>query len=369
MTLINSIQNTIKKNGAIPFVDFMQMALYSPQWGYYNTTLQPFGPTGDFTTAPELTPLFGYAIANQCEEILNELNNPILFEFGAGSGRLCVDVLTHLERLDALPEEYHILDVSGHLQARQQELIQQTIPHLATRVRWLHQWPNTPFNGVVIANEVLDAMPVHRFLKTEHELFELYVDLNQQGNLIETVKPCSNTQLIKHIQTVFPETIYPYQSEINLFVDDWILQCHDMLEQGVMLILDYGFPRQEFYHPDRNQGTLMCHYQHQTHTNPLVNVGQQDITAHVDFTHVAEAAFNAGFKISGYTNQASFLLGNGILDLLEKVAENKRVNAQQATKMLLQPNEMGELFKVIALSKQMELRLKGFQFHDKRVSL
>jgi SAM-dependent MidA family methyltransferase len=164
--------------------------------------------------------------------------------------------------------------------------------------------------------------------------------------------------------------LFPYQSEANLFIDDWLQECHAMLNTGAVFLLDYGFPRHEYYHPDRHQGTLMCHYQHRAHTNPLTHIGEQDITAHVDFTHVADAAVSAGFHVAGYTNQASFLLANGLLNCLTDIAdEHQRVKSQQALKQLIQPNEMGELFKVIALTKQLDFSLNGFQLHDKRVSL
>lgn len=369
MTLLELVHDALETKGAMPFVDFMQLALYAPQLGYYNAGLPTFGAGGDFITAPELTPLFGFTLANQCAQVLNELTNPIIFEFGAGSGRLCVDILMRLEQLNALPLEYHILDVSCHLQSRQQQLVQQTIPHLADKIKWLSSWPTESFTGVIIANEVLDAMPVHRFLQTKDGLHEIYVGLNETGDLSEIMKPCSNPRVISHVNMILPQVLSPYQSEINLFIDDWVLQCHAMLDAGAMFILDYGFPRHEYYHPDRNQGTLMCHYHHQAHTNPLVYVGEQDITAHVDFTHVAEAALKAGFHVAGYTNQASFLLGNGLLTLLEQVTGEGLINTQQAVKTLLQPNEMGELFKVIALTKRLDMTLNGFQWHDKRASL
>ena len=332
--------------------------------------MQKFGPEGDFITAPELTPLFGQALANQCQQVLATLDAPIVFEFGAGSGRLCVDLLIQLERLNCLPSEYHILEVSGNLRHRQQELVQLEIPHLANKIRWLSTWPEKPFNGVVIANEVLDAMPVKRFLQTANGLMESYVALNEKGMLEEVFKPSTDSRLLAHVQTVLPPDWFPYQSEANLFIDDWLQQCYAMLGCGAVFLLDYGFPRHEYYHPDRHQGTLMCHYRHRAHSNPLIHLGEQDITAHVDFTHVADAAVLAGFHVAGYTNQASFLLANGLLNLLSAIVdERERVKSQQAVKQLIQPNEMGELFKVIALTKQLDLALNGFQLHDKRVSL
>lgn len=370
MNLLTRIATEIKQRGELPFVEFMQQALYAPHFGYYSSGLQKFGSQGDFTTAPELTPLFGQTLAQQCQQILHHLAEPILFEFGAGSGRLCVDLLKTLERLDCLPKQYHILEVSANLRQRQLALINEEIPHLLPRVVWLEQWPDKPFKGVVIANEVLDAMPVHRFLQSEEGLLENFVGLNSQGELIDCFKPCTNQRLIDHVKVVLATEQSPYFSEANLFIDDWIKQIYTMLEQGIVLLIDYGFPRHEYYHPDRKAGTLMCHYHHQAHDNPLIHLGEQDITAHVDFTHVAEAAVQAGFHVAGYCNQASFLLSNGLLSLLADLNEElPRFRAQQAVKQLLQPSEMGELFKVIALNKNMDIALQGFQLQDKRASL
>lgn len=370
MSLLSLIHTQIEQQGDMPFVEFMQQALYNPHFGYYSAGLQKFGAQGDFTTAPELTPLFGQTLANQCQQLLATMDAPVLFEFGAGSGRLCIDLLTQLERLNCLPCAYHILEVSNNLRQRQHELIREKIPHLLDRVTWHDCWPKKAFKGVIIANEVLDAMPIDRFLQTENGLLESYVTIKAQGELAEVFKPCTNSRLLSHIQTILPKEQTPYQSEVNLFIDDWIKQCYAMLAEGAMFLIDYGFPRHEYYHPDRNTGTLMCHYRHHAHSNPLVHIGEQDITAHVDFTHVAEAAHAAGFHVAGYTNQASFLLANGLLSLLEELADgNSRLNAQQAVKQLIQPNEMGELFKVIALTKNIEITLAGFQLQDKRASL
>lgn len=355
---------------AIPFVDYMHHALYEPNFGYYSTGQQKFGAEGDFITAPELTPLFGQTLANQCQEILAHLTQPIIFEFGAGSGRLCVDVLTRLEAQGSLPIAYWILEVSPDLRQRQQALIQQSLPHLFERVVWLSRWPKQAFQGVVIANEVLDAMPVHRFLQMKEGIFEVYVGLNTHGELVELIKPCPNHTLLDYVQSNIPSDWHPYLSEVNLFIEGWLRQCFTMLQQGALLLIDYGFPKHEFFHPDRNQGTLMCHYRHRAHSNPYAHPGQEDITAHVNFTQVAEAASSAGFHVAGYTNQAAFLLSNGLLNLLETIDDTKkRIMAQQAVKQLTFPSEMGELFKVMALSKGLDIPLMGFQLHDKRASL
>lgn len=354
----------------LAFADFMQLALYQPQFGYYSAGLQKFGPGGDFITAPELSPLFGKTLAKQCQQVLQTLTSPIILEFGAGSGRLCIDMMKQLEELDSLPEAYHILELSSSLRQRQQEAIRQEIPKLATRIHWLDAWPKTPISGVMIANEVLDAMPVHRFLLQEGQILESYIHLNDDDTLSEQFHPCQNQRLLSYLASHLPQEVEPYLSEVNLFVPGWIAECHRHLAQGLILLIDYGFPRHEYYHKDRRQGTLMCHHQHHSHPDPLWQIGEQDITAHVDFTQVAEAAVDAGFEVAGFTNQAAFLLANGILDELALIKDDReRFAAQQAVKRLLNPHEMGELFKVMALCKGVEESLTGFQWQDKRWAL
>ncbi len=370
MSLLQKLQQQLAQEKEIPFMEFMQLALYDPHQGYYSSGLTKIGSQGDFITAPELTPLFGYTLANQCQQVLSLLKNPMILEFGAGTGALCVAVLEHLEQLTALPEAYLILELSAHLRHCQKELVQEKIPHLAHKVQWLEQWPSTSFNGIIIANEVLDAMPVHRFKLSEDRLLESYISIDPQGQLIEQFKACHNERLLTYLHNKLPHLQPVYVSEVNLFIDDWIKQNYQLLEQGMVLLIDYGFPRHEYYHPDRQQGTLMCHYQHHAHSNPLIHVGEQDITAHVDFTHIAEAGQNAGFHVAGYTNQASFLLANGLLHLVNNIErERESFRAKQAVKQLIQPSEMGELFKIIALTKNLDIPLNGFLLNDKRVSL
>ena len=369
MTLTTQIQNSIQQNGAITFAEFMQRALYTPNLGYYSSQATKFGPGGDFTTAPELTNLFGYTLANEFQKLLANNNLPIILEFGAGSGKLCIDILTRLDTLGTLPQEYHIVELSADLRQRQQQLVQQAIPHLASRVKWLSSLPQESFAGIVVANEVLDAMPVARFYKSHNEILESYIDCAQDGTLFEEFRAITTPDLKEYITEKLPH-LDNYISEVNLWLPGWFNACANMLEIGAMFILDYGFPRHELYHVDRKLGTLMCHYQHTAHTNPLINIGMQDLTTHVDFTHVAESAFDAGFHVAGYTNQASFLLANGLLNLLSEVEDEKLlILQQQAVKKLIQPHEMGELFKVIALTKNIHNSLIGFQLNDKRVNL
>jgi SAM-dependent MidA family methyltransferase len=370
MTLLHKLGEQLAQQKEMPFVDFMQAALYDPEAGYYSSGLTKIGVQGDFITAPELTPLFGYTLANQCQQVLSLFDQPVILEFGAGTGALCVALLEHLEHLNCLPETYFILELSAHLRHCQKELVAQKIPHLVDKVHWLDHWPKQAFNGVIIANEVLDAMPIHRFLVEEDRILESYISLSEQGQLIEQFKPCQNQRLFDYITKTLPPITAPYLSEANLFIDHWVTENYNLLQHGLVLLIDYGFPRHEYYHADRYQGTLMCHHQHRAHTNPLIHVGEQDITAHVDFTQIAEAGQQAGFHVAGYTNQASFLLANGLLHLLDDIEDKHQLfRAKQAVKQLIQSSEMGELFKVIALSKNIEIPLNGFLLNDKRVSL
>jgi SAM-dependent MidA family methyltransferase len=368
MSLAKTLQQMIQKQKRISFAELMQVALYAPQEGYYSSMKPKFGPSGDFITAPELSPLFGKTLASQCQQIFACLSQPSLLEFGAGSGALCVDLMRQLEVLQALPQNYFILELSSSLRHLQKETIAAKIPHLQHKIHWLSQLPKN-FEGVVIANEVLDAMPVHRFMQTDQGIKESFIGLDADGQLIEEFLPCHNERLLNHIQTKLPQLDAPYLSEVNLFLDGWLKALAECIEKAAVLLIDYGFPRREYYHPDRSCGTLMCHYQHQAHTHFLEHLGEQDLTAHVDFTHVAEAGQDAGFEVAGYTNQASFLLANGLLSLLDDLDEISLFKEKQALKQLTLPHEMGELFKVMALTKQLDLDLQGFLLNDKRVSL
>lgn len=368
MELIEVIKNRIQTQGDISFAEFMQMALYDPHSGYYTTKFNKIGEDGDFITAPEISALFGYALANQAQQVLAEIDNPVILEFGAGTGKLCVDILTQLEKINMLPDTYYILEVSGELQIRQKQFITENIPHLAAKVTWLQELPIKPLQGVVVANEVLDAMPVNRFFIQDKELYEGYVTITD-NQLTEKIVPNTNPELAKYVDEFLIEDYKAYQSEANLFAEHWIKSLATTLSIGAVFILDYGFPAHEYYHLDRSTGTLMCHYQQKSHANPFINVGEQDITAHVNFTHIAESAYKSGFNISGYTNQATFLLNNAILDFVQGADDKHVIQHNQALKTLLQPSEMGELFKVIALTKNIDIDLNGFKFNDKRVSL
>jgi SAM-dependent MidA family methyltransferase len=362
-----------EKGGAIPFSEFMNLALYAPAMGYYVAGQRRFGAQGDFVTAPELGDVFGRCLARQVAQILSTMNGECdVLEFGAGSGRLAVSLIKELEHLDVLPERYLILETSPDLQQRQQQTIRQQVPQHVERFVWLDSMPEQAINGVILANEVLDAMPVEIFAVDEEGNSQQYLvraaedgfqwdSRLAEGNLAEQ---------ITHLQLSSG-----YISELNPAVDGWIAMLAQGLEQGVVLLIDYGFPRHEYYHPQRSAGTLMCHYRHHSHGDPLTLVGIQDSTAHVDFTAVAEAAVAAELDVLGFTTQANFLLGSGLAELIpaginnEEKLTKEQLSMNHEIQMLTSPAEMGELFKVIALGKNFDQQLAGFGFKDMRGKL
>ena len=362
-------------NGLITFARFMELALYAPGLGYYAAGARKFGEAGDFVTAPEISPLFSQCLAQQCQQVLRHIGGDIL-EFGAGTGAMASDVLLELERLNSLPGHYFILELSADLQQRQQETLRRRAPHLFERVEWLSALPAPGFKGVILANEVVDAMPVH-LIRFEGQVGrEGFVGWEGDG-FVWRDGPPSTPELQQHITTLQEsldsETFCTgYTTEINLAQRGWISSLGELLAQGVALIIDYGFPRHEYYHPERACGTLMCHYRHRAHGDPLILAGLQDITAHVDFTALAEAALESGLEVLGYTAQAQFLLATGLGERIAAVDQSdmrRYLEMTQQVKKLTLPNEMGELFKVLALGRGYEGLLNGFMLQDRRHTL
>ncbi len=353
--VLQHICHLIDQNGPLSFYQYMQQALYAPGLGYYSAGATKFGKAGDFTTAPELSPAFGQSIAQQCGEVFKDINSPVILELGAGSGALAVSLLKQLQDMDQLPEHYYILDVSADCRQRQHQRLQEQAPDLLSRVTWLNHLPQQALEGVILANEVLDAMPVHKFRYT-HNCLEEYHVTHQQQQLTWEISPCTNDALRTAVDNLNITSDRPYESEINLALPAWITSLSNCLSQGLILLIDYGFPRQEYYFPERHMGTLMCHYQHRAHDNPLIYPGIQDITAHVDFTAVAEAAFTNELTVAGYTHQAAFLASCGIHDLIQ---QHQTLNTS-TIHTLLHPSEMGELFKCIALTRHLDKPLLGF---------
>jgi SAM-dependent MidA family methyltransferase len=367
-TLQGQIELVIASAGGwISFARYMELALYAPGLGYYAAGAGKFGAEGDFVTAPEISPYFSRALARHAEPILVDTGGDIL-ELGAGSGRLAVDLLGALTGSNALPRRYFILEVSPDLRQRQQQLIARERPEWLDRVVWLDRLP-ADFSGLVLANEVLDALPVHLLHWQADGLQERGVCLAGDG-FAWCDRPIADHRLAQ-AAAALPAQAPDYVSEINLAGAGLIQSLASMLQGGGMLFLDYGFPRAEYYHPQRNSGTLMCHYRHRAHTDPFFLPGLQDITAHVDFTAMADAALDADMEVVGYCNQATFLMNCGLLDDLGSLTPGSMdyLRAMSGIQKLLQPAEMGELFKVLGLTKGLAAPLIGFQRGDRRPTL
>ncbi|NJD26281.1 MAG: class I SAM-dependent methyltransferase [Betaproteobacteria bacterium] len=366
--LADTLRDAIAAGGGwLSFARFMELALYAPGLGYYTAGATKFGAAGDFVTAPEMTPLFGRVLARQAAEVM-AVSAPAIIEAGAGSGRLAGDLLGELERLGALPESYAILELSPDLRERQRATLAAAVPHLLSRVVWLDALPER-FSGLVIGNEVLDAMPVHVVAWRDAGTFERGIALDADGGFTWNERRATG-HLLAAAEEIGRQCLLPpgYESEIALAPRAWVGEWGSRLESGALLLIDYGFPRREFYHPQRGRGTLMCHYRHQAHPDPFLLPGLQDITAHVDFTAVAAAADAAGLDVLGYASQGQFLLNGGILDLLAPENDGSAAwfRAAGAVNKLILPHEMGELFKVIAIGRGLPRSPSGFARGDQR---
>ena len=360
--LTATIRDEIESAGGwISFARYMELALYAPGMGYYSAGSEKLGVAGDFVTAPEISPLFARTLARQAADIITSTSGSIL-ELGAGSGRLAAELLLALEALDRLPEHYAILEVSADLQARQRERIAAVAPHLLARVAWLSELP-ARWRGLVLANEVLDALPVHLVVNDDGTWRERGVTWAgalrwQDAEIASRALAAATAHL--------PEDA-GYLTEINLAAVKLTASLAEILEAGTLLFVDYGFGRREYYHPQRSAGTLMCHYRHHAHDDPFFLPGLQDITAHVEFTAIAEAGLERGLVLQGYTTQARFLLNCGITELVQAVPVEDTANylpLVAGVQKLLAPSEMGELFKVIALGRGMDGPLVGFTAGD-----
>ena len=365
--LIALIRDEIAASGGhISFARYMELALFAPGLGYYAAGSRKFGQQGDFVTAPEISALFSRTLARQVAAVLVHIADGEILEVGGGSGVMAADILAELEALDALPSRYAILELSAELQQRQRDTLAARVPHLLSRVHWLTHLPAAGFRGVVLANELLDALPVQCFCVEQDAVRERVVGWDGQRFQWQTVEPGS-AALKEALTAVAADLPVGYCSEINLAASAWVSSIAALLESGVLLLIDYGFPRHEYYHPQRSTGTLMCHYRHRAHDDPFVYPGLQDITTHVDFTAIAEAAHAAGLQVCGYNTQGLFLLANGITELAEQ-ADNERERIQQVQQLrtLTMPTEMGEQFKVMALCRDYQQPLQGFSLQDLR---
>ncbi|MFV2059110.1 MAG: class I SAM-dependent methyltransferase [Gammaproteobacteria bacterium] len=390
--LIHSIADKIQHSGgAISFADYMEHVLYAPGLGYYSAGCTKIGEHGDFITAPEISSLFSRCIARAVSPVLQHLPIANLLEVGAGSGTMAADILNELAAMDIAIEAYYILERSAELRERQQQTIAQNAPTLINKVQWLDSLP-TSFCGVIVANELLDAMPIHLFKKKENRVFERHV-MFEDGKFSWKEIVSTNSRLTARVskiesslENLFQEN---YQSEVNFAAEDWLSSINAILEKGYILLLDYGYSEKEYYHEQRSQGTLSCFYQHGRHDDPFLFPGLQDITAHIDFTNLTETALksspNTGvatlpsLQLNGYTNQSQFLMASGIMEMVQENSDNNDQNIKQQlilsqqVKKLTMPYEMGETVKVIGfekgLSEHSNFDLPCFSMRDLRYQL
>jgi SAM-dependent MidA family methyltransferase len=367
-----TIQNEIKAAGGwVSFANFMQLVLYAPCLGYYSSGSHKFGSAGDFVTAPEISSLFGRTLAKQTTQILKQVKQSDILEFGAGSGKLALDLLLELEKTECLPRNYFILEVSAELRQRQQTLFTNNAPQLIPLLQWMDRLP-AKFSGLMLANEVLDAMPVHLVVWRGNQFFERGVTYKNEA-FVWKERPLRDGALFEAAaklgaQHNLSNERYSYTSEINLVIPSFITSLASILQHGLILLIDYGFGAKEYYHPQRNQGTLMCHYRHHAHDDPFYLPGLQDITSHVDFSAATEAAGNTSLELMGYTTQAHFLINCGITEILSQTPADhmgKYLPLSNQLQKLVSPAEMGELFKVIAFGKNIGQPLIGFTNGDK----
>jgi SAM-dependent MidA family methyltransferase len=365
--LARLIAGEIRRGGGwIPFARYMELALYAPGLGYYTAGARKLGRDGDFVTAPEISALYGRTLARQAAQ-LAELGFSEILEIGAGSGALAADLLVELARLGCPPERYLILELSPDLRDRSRDTLAERAPQLLERVAWLSRLPPS-FTGIVIGNEVLDAMPVRVFQRAGQDILEMGVAFRNEE--FEWAPRSPQSPPDNPDPSCFPED--GYRSEVQFVARAFVRSVGDALARGVALFIDYGFPRREYYHPQRARGTLMCHYRHRAHDDPFLLPGLQDITSHLDFSALAQAGREGGLDLLGYTTQAQFLVNCGITEILsETPAAEAAVYAPLAAQahQLLSPAEMGELFKVIAFGKGVSAPLRGFTQGDRSHTL
>jgi len=372
-SLCSRIRAELEHDGMMPFSRFMEMALYEPGLGYYSAGLHKLGKSGDFVTAPELGPLFATCLARQVAEVASELSQYDILEIGAGTGQLAIDLLQSLPR-DNLPRRYLVLERSADLRRVQQDRIHSAMPELAGRVEWLDQPPAEDWQGVLLANEVLDALAVERFRIGDDCIEQLCVTLrNDHFAWSRRAAPVELQQAVKQASSDSGIEFQPgYQSEINLSMSGWLGAVTGQMTRGLALMIDYGYPRPEYYMAERSDGTLMCHYRHQAHDDVFFWPGLQDITAWVDFTALAEAADGHGLDVEGYTSQCMFLIGCGLDRVLTQFGSASTdgglaINAQ--ARQLTLPGMMGEKFQVMGLGRGLNTTLAGFSLQDLRYRL
>ena len=349
--------------GWVGFEHYMQRALYEPGLGYYSGGSVKFGTAGDFVTAPEISDVFGQALAREILPILERTSEPAILELGAGSGRLAKSILTALDDDASLSPRYQILEPSADLQERQRS----QLASFGNQVSWCDQLPADSFEGVILANEVLDAFPVTRFVKHADHARPLGVS-HEHGALVWVEGP-ADTELNAEVDAL--EVLLGYQlpagfrSELSRRLPPWITTLAERLIRGAMLIVDYGLVRHEYYHRSRSDGTLVCHYRHRAHSDPFLYPGLQDIRAWVDFSACAHTATAAGLDVAGFTTQGQFLLEGGAAEFLQRSTGRANVEQAQAFKTMILPGEMGERFKLLLLTRGVRATLPGRDFRDR----
>ncbi|QJR16259.1 class I SAM-dependent methyltransferase [Usitatibacter palustris] len=360
--LAEHIAEDIVANGDwIPFSRFMELALYAPGLGYYAAGSRKFGAEGDFVTSPEISPVFAQCIGLQARQVLDKVGGDVL-ELGPGSGVLACDLFGELKAQGKAPDRYLMLEVSPDLRERQRALIAEKHPADLERFVWLDELP-AKIRGFVIANEVLDVVPCSLVLRTKGEYYERGVGLTEAGFVWDD-QPLPDGPLRRRAQAVIPPGDYDYLTEVSLASEGLVRTLARSLEAGLAVFIDYGFPQRELYHPQRSMGTLRCHYRHRFHGDPFFMPGLQDITAHVDFTAMGQAAESADAEVLGFTTQAYFLISCGLAVLVsggDPSMTLSRLKATSAVHRLISPSEMGELFKVLAIGKGLDDPLLGFQ--------
>ena len=345
----------------IPFSRYMEMALYEPRLGYYSAGARKFGEAGDFVTAPEISNVFAKCIAMQARQVLERTGGDIL-ELGPGSGVLAADMFEELLAQKAPPERYLLLEVSPDLRERQRKLLAFRFPQHLNRFVWIDRLPQK-ITGFVIANEVLDVVPCTIVHRSHDRLLERGVIVTEAGFAWDD-QPMPEGPLKRRAEAVFPPGDYSYLSEVNLAAEGLVRTIAAAIDKGLALFIDYGFPEREFYHPQRFMGTLRCHYRHRFHGDPFFLPGLQDITAHVDFTAMARAAQSADAEVHGFTTQAYFLISCGLAVMVsagDPTMTLSRLKGTSAVHRLINPSEMGELFKVLGIGKGIDGPLQGFQ--------
>lgn len=371
--LIARLRERADESGTLSFAEYMETVLYEPGLGYYSAGLHKLGESGDFVTAPELGNLFAGCLANQVLQVGSALDGDWdVVEIGAGTGRLAADLL---QALDAdggpLPRHYRILERSADLRAVQTQALQHIAPHLAQRVSWLDRPPTAPWQGVLIANEVIDALAVERFRIDPAGTLQLAVRFSDgRPGWSQRPAPPALEQAVHSVQQDLPEPLPAgYTSELCLSLKPWIRDITRQLQRGLALFIDYGYPRREYYRTERSAGTLVCQYRHRAHFDPFVYPGLQDISAFVDFTALAEAADAAGLEVAGYTSQSLFLIGNGLETLARELPDlppRQRQALAHEMRELTLPGAMGEKFQCMGLSRGLDLPLRGFTLRDLR---